>query len=191
MSACASPIDVARLVDYWLGDADAAANDAIDEHLLGCDSCGATLDALIALGHGVRAAFDAGLVGTVVSAAFIDRLAERGLRVREYRVPNHGSVECSVAPDDDFVVSRLQASLAGVTRLDAVSRSAAGEERRRDVPFDAARDELLIAPKVSRLRGLPASRLDLELIAVDAGGVERSIGRYTLNHHPWPHAGRL
>ena len=30
------------LVDYWLGDTDAAATEAIDEHLMHCDACGST-----------------------------------------------------------------------------------------------------------------------------------------------------
>ena len=34
------------LVDYWLGEIDATATEAIDEHLLNCDACGASFDEL-------------------------------------------------------------------------------------------------------------------------------------------------
>lgn len=192
MSSCRAAIPFDALVEYWLGDTDEATTNAIEEHLLGCDVCGAQLDDVIALGQGVRAAFDDGLVGVCVGAAFIDRLAARGTRVREYRVPRNGSVECSVAPDDELLVSRLQAPLAGVTRLDVVARSSLfdGEQRRQDVPFDSASGEVVLAPKLADVRRLPANRLEIRLIAVEAGG-ERLIGHYTLNHTPWPPAGRL
>ncbi len=174
------------LVGYWLGETDEAATDAIDEHLLGCDACGALLDEIIALGRGVRGAFANGLVATAVGGALVERLVERGVRVRQYRVPRDGSVACTVAPDDELVVSRLQAPLAGVTRIDVVARSSLsdGEQRRRDVPFDAASGEVVLAPKLAMVRQLPASRIEMQLIAVDAEG-ERLLGRYTLDHSPW------
>lgn len=190
--SCSVPIALNVLAEYWFGDADEATTNAIEEHLLGCDVCGAQLDELIALGHGVRAAFDDGLVGACVGAEFIDRLAARGTRVREYRVPRNGSVECSVAPDDKLLVSRLQAPLAGVTRLDVVARSSltGSEQRRQDVPFDSASGEVVLAPKLADVRRLPAHRIEIRLIAVEPGG-ERLLGHYTLNHTPWSPAGRL
>ena len=51
-----------RLVEYWLGETDDASTQGIDAHLLGCDACGAQLDELVALAHGVRHAFANGLV---------------------------------------------------------------------------------------------------------------------------------
>jgi hypothetical protein len=185
MSGCHAPIAFERLVDYWLGDVDAAVTDAIDEHLLGCDSCGARLDEVIALAGGVRAAFDAGRVGTFVTAAFVAALAARGKRVREYRVPLNGSVACGIAPDDDLVVGRLQLpALAGVTRLDALLRTDEGEVRRiEDVPFDRATGEVLNLPQPAMLRRLMTQRRVIRLLAVDAGG-ERVVGDYTLNHSP-------
>ena len=120
MSAAAGHLSVDALLDYWLHDSDAAATDAVDEHLMHCDACGQALDELIALGDGVRAAFRAGAVAAVASDAFVQRLAGQGLRVREYRLPHNGSVNCTVAPEDDLLVSHLEAPLQGVQRLDAV-----------------------------------------------------------------------
>ena len=192
MSGAHTAIPFDTLVEYWLGETDAAATDAIDEHLLGCDACGAQLDEVIGAGRRRARGVRAGLSRTVVSAPFLRRLAERGVRVREYRVPHNGSVACSVAPDDDCVVSRLQAPLGGVTRLDVLAHSSLHNDvqRRHDIPFDPDSGEVLIAPTLLRVRQLPAARIVLQLVAVDAHG-ERAIGDYTLNHSPWPAAGRL
>ena len=162
------------LVDYWLGDSDAAATEAIDAHLLQCDACGATFDEVVALSRGVREAFGRGAVPSMLSAPFVERLKAAGRRVREYRVPHNGSVVCSVAPEDDLLVSRLDVPLQGVTRLDAVfelSLAPGQPMRLNDVPFDAARGEVVFTPKLlssaasaastrspSRGRGVPYGR---------------------------------
>jgi len=176
------------LLGYWLNDAASAAEvDAIDEHLMQCDACGETLDELVALGDGVRAAFRAGAVSAVASAAFVERLAAHGVRLREYRLPPDGSVECSVAPDDDLLVSRLEAPLAGVERLDAVAVSSLEpgvEHRLEDVPFDAEAGEVLWLPKVAQVKALPAHTLRVTLLAVGPGGA-RELGRYAFHHRPW------
>jgi len=172
------------LVDYWLGDADADATAAIDEHLLHCDACGAAFDEVVALARGVRDAFAHGAVPAVLTAAFVERLKGAGRRIREYRVPRNGSVVCSVAPDDDLLVSRLQAPLQGVTRLDAVLTLSfePGRERRwHDVPFDAAAGEVVYAPPLAQVRQQPTHDHVVRLLAVDAGG-EREIGHYTFHH---------
>ena len=188
MSAAGPHLGVDALLDYWLHDgASAAEVDAIDEHLMRCDACGEALDELVALGDGVRAAFRAGAVSAVTTAAFIDRLAAQGVRVREYRLALNGSVNCSVAPDDDLLVSHLEAPLAGVERLDAVAVSSLApgvEHRLEDVPFDARTGEVLYLPKVADVKTLPAHTLHVRLLAVEAGGT-REVGRYAFHHRPW------
>ena len=180
------PVDA--LLDYWLNDAaPAAAVDAVDEHLMQCDACGAALDELVALGDGVRAAFRAGAISAVTTPAFVQRLVGQGVRVREYRPPPNGSVECSVAPDDDLLVSHLAAPLAGVERLDAVAVSSLApgvEHRLEDLPFDPTAGEVLWLPKVAEVKTLPAHTLQVTLLAIEPGGA-REIGRYAFHHRPW------
>jgi hypothetical protein len=180
------PVDA--LLAWWLhDDASAADADAVEEHLMQCDACGETLDELVALGDGVRAAFRAGAVSAVTTAAFVDRLAAHGLRVREYRPPPNGSVECSVAPDDDLLVSHLAAPLAGVERVDAVAVSSLEpgvEHRLEDVPFDAKTGEVLWLPRIAQVKTLPAHTLNVTLLAVAPGGA-RELGRYAFHHRPW------
>ncbi len=172
------------LLDYWLGGTDDAATETIDAHLLQCDACGAALDGVIALSRGVKEAFRGGAVPSMLSAPFVERLKAAGRRVREYHVPHNGSVVCSVAPEDDLLVSRLAAPLHGVTRLDALfalSFAPGGEKRLSDVPFDAAAGEVLFAPKLTEVRGLPSHEMVVRLLAVDAAG-EREVGHYTFHH---------
>ena len=180
-------LPVETLLDYWLGDeASAAAVDAVDEHLMQCEACGAALDELIALGDGVRAAFHAGAVSAVTTAAFVERLVGRGVRVRQYRLPLNGSVECSVSPDDDLLVSRLEAPLGDVVRLDAVvvSSLAPGVEHRfEDVPFDARTGEVLWVPKLAVVKREPEHTFSVTLLSVEPGGA-REIGRYGFHHRP-------
>ena len=172
------------LIDYWLGDTDAVRTEAIDEHLMHCDACGTLLDEWVALARGVRDAFSHGAVASVLSGAFVERLKAAGRRVREYRVPHNGSVCCSVAADDDLLVSRVAAPLAGVSRVDALftlSFAPGHEARLSDIPFDPAAGEVLFAPKLAEVRRQPDHDMVVRLLAVDDAG-ERELGRYTFHH---------
>lgn len=187
MTAVENHPSVATLLDYWLHDSDAATTDAVDEHLMQCDACGQTLDELAALGDGVRAALRAGAVAVATSGAFVERLAAQGLKVRTYRVPHNGSVNCSVAPEDDLLVSRLQASLQGVDRLDVLvelSTAPGAQHRITDIPFDPEAGEVLYVQKLAEVRQLPAHTATVTLLSVGAD-VAREVGRYTFRHRPW------
>lgn len=185
MSAAAPHVDQDALVAYWLGELDEARTQALDKHLLGCDACGERLDGLLELADGVRRAFDAGFVAVSVGTGFVQRLAERGLRLREHCVERNGAVACSVAPDDDVLIARLQLApedLASVERLDIVRRTAGEPEARAsDVPFDAASGEIVLVAPAARVRQLPSGVEELRLLAVDAAG-ERLLGAYRFDH---------
>ena len=182
---CASPIPLATLLAYWLGELDEAREAALDKHLLGCGHCSSSLQGLVDLAGEVRAAVRAGAVHAVLADAFVKRLAAQGLRLREYRVPHNGSVYCTVAPDDDLLITRLDAPLAGVERLDVelLGVEGAGRERLRDVPFDAAAGEVVLAARMERMRALPAATVRMRLLAVAPSG-ERLVGEYTFHHTP-------
>ena len=45
VAGCDAPLDVAGLVDYWLGLAAAADEEAVESHLFTCDACGDRLRA--------------------------------------------------------------------------------------------------------------------------------------------------
>ena len=175
-----SHADFPTLVAYWLGELDDSQESAIEEHYLGCAECSAQLAVVEAMADGVRRAFAAGLVRFVITPRFVEQLRSRGLRLREYRVPPNGSVNCSVDPNDDVLLSRLQVPLEGVERLDLI----AGEHRLEDIAFDAASGEVVVAPSIAYIRTLPAYRHVMRLVAVGAEG-ERILGEYTFNHSPY------
>jgi hypothetical protein len=183
-----SHVEFDTLVDYWLGDTDAAATEAIDVHLMQCDACGAVLDDVVALSRGTKEAFQRGAVSSMLSVPFVERLKAAGRRVREYRVPHNGSVTCSVGPDDDMLVAHLAAPLRDVPRLDAVftySFIPGHEERLSDIPFDATTGEVLFAPRLNEVRQHPTHEMLVRLLAVDAAG-EREVGRYAFHHQAVP-----
>lgn len=182
---CRSPLDWPTLLAYWLGELDPDTEARIEEHYLGCAHCSGQLQELSALAEGVRAVARSSGVNAVVNEPFVRRLAERGLNVREYRVPQNGSVNCTVAPADDFVVARLEAPLAGVTRLDLVHVGIDGKTQLRleDIPFVAESGGVVVSTRIDTLRALPATTLRMRLLAVD-GNDERTLGDYTFHHTP-------
>jgi len=190
MNAAASHVPGETLLAYWLRETDPATTERVDEHLMQCDACGEVLDALVALGEGVRGAFRHGFVMAAASGAFLRQLCAQGLRIREYQLPRNGSVNCTVAPDDDLLVTRLEAPTGGVARLDAVvqlSLEPGMQHRLEDLPFEEAAREVLFFSPIAHVRQLPAHTMELTLLAVDEGGT-RELGRYTFHHSPWPDA---
>ncbi|HYC36277.1 MAG TPA: hypothetical protein VEC19_07630 [Usitatibacter sp.] len=174
--------DLSQLLAYWLGELDEPAEAELEQHYLGCSECSARLAETEGLADGVRRAFAGGLVHSVVTPAFADRLHAQGLRVREYRVPANGSVNCTVAPEDQVLLSRLEAPLRDVKRLDVIVDYAGGV-RFEDVPFDAASGEVVVVPGVESVKRMPAHRQVMRLVAVDEAS-ERVLGTYTFNHTP-------
>jgi hypothetical protein len=153
-----------------------------------CDACGVALDELVELGQGVRAAFRSGQLAAVVSEAFLARMKQHGMRIREYRLAHNGSVHCAVAPDDDLLVARIEVPLQGVQQLDAVttlSLMPGVAHRLHDIPFDAQAGEVFYVPKLAEVRKQPRHDMTLTLISQDEAG-ERELGRYVFHHGPWP-----
>jgi putative zinc finger protein len=183
--ACAAPLDLPALLDYWLGDLAPGAEEAIEEHLMSCAACAAHLEGLVALGAGIRRLASAGGVWAVVSGGFVDRLRDEGLRVRQYRLAAGGSVQCTVSATDDVVAARFAADLRGVTRVHLVQCDAAGQEQHRitDIPLSASLDEVVVIERTDRLRALPAGVERVKLVTPEAGE-ERLLGEYTFVHTP-------
>jgi hypothetical protein len=188
--SCSSPLDWPTLLAYWLGEQDPATEARTEEHYLGCEPCSRRLAELAALAEGVRAVMQSGAFNAVLTERFVQMQQERGQQVRAYHVPRNGSVDCTIAPEDDLVVAHLEAPLAGIARLDLVFAGPGGafEIRREDIPFIPESGNVLIATSTATLRTLPASTLRIRLLAVDDRG-EREIGDYTFNHTPYAEAG--
>lgn len=184
-SRCPTPLALSLLTDYWLADLSPAEEAAVEEHLLACDECSRGMRGVVDLAGGIRVVARRGTLRVVVTEAFLDRLAREGLRVREYRVAPGGRVACTVTADDDVVVGRLTAPLAGVGRVDLALCDAEGREQQRwpDIPVNPSEGEVVFTAPIDVLRTLPASVRRYRLIAVEAGG-ERLLGEYTFVHTP-------
>lgn len=184
-AACPAPLDWQALLAYWLGELDADAETDVELHYLGCGRCSERLQELAALAQGVRAVVRASGIGAVVTEPFVHRLTERGLQVREYRVPRNGSVNCTVVPEDAFVIARLEAPLQGVERVDLVNIDQEGKPQQRleNIPFAARSGSVVITTSLGLLHALPACSLRMRLLAVE-GDAERSLGEYTFHHTP-------
>lgn len=98
-------------------------------------------------------------------------------------------MHCTVAPDDDLLISRLQAPLARVQRLDlvVVEGDGATPQRLADIPLSAAAGEVVLVPRIDRIRALRVSIETVQLVAVEHGR-ERVLGEYRFVHTPWPGA---
>lgn len=170
----------ATLVDFWFGELPPDEAAAFEEHWFACDECTRQLQELAALGAAVCTAFRSGAVRAVISGKLHAAMKREGLRVREYHLTPGASVHCTIQQTDDFVVSRLEAPLADVNRVDLVSSAG----RIADVPFDAAAGEVLIIPIPPAALKQRGAFTDLvRLLAVDDAG-ERLLGEYTFFHSP-------
>ena len=181
-TACPAAVPFSALVDYWF---DEQAESPLEDHLFACSHCSETLEWIAGLAEAIPDIVRQGQTMVVLTEAFLERLREQGVRIREYRIGPGGSVNCTIAPADDLVVSLLEAPLAGVTRVDLVDASAGAVLRRvNDIPFDGASGKIVIAQHTPALRALGRVTLVSQLVAVDAGG-ERVLGQYTFNHAPF------
>lgn len=174
-----------RAIAWWLGELPAAEAEALEEHLFACAHCAGRLEWLAALAAGVRAAVRAGALGMVVSAPFVEAMQRAGLRVREYRLDPGGRVDCTMARDDDAVLTRVRAPLAGVQRLDILEDIDDGRHNLElhDVPFDPGAGEVLFILPPAALKKMPAHVARMRLVAVEEAG-RRTLGEYTFNHTP-------
>lgn len=186
-AACGTPLGLSLLVDYWLAELAPADEERVEEHLLSCATCGYELRSLVDLAGGIRRVTRKGVVRAVVTRAFLERAAAEGLRVREYRVAPGGSVQCTIAPEDDLVVARLCAGLEGVGRVDLAICDDSGRERERvrDIPVSGAHGEVVFLPRTASLRAAPAGVDRLKLLAVEQEA-ERLLAEYIFVHTPSP-----
>ncbi|WP_428609739.1 hypothetical protein [Sedimenticola sp.] len=185
-ASCQSPLEWDTLLAYWMGEQDSDSEAQIEQHYLGCTSCSERLALLIALIKDVQHLIKVSGVNMVVTDQFVQKLKKNGMHVREYHIPANGSVNCTVTPEDEFVLGRLQASLDRVERLDMVYIDDEGNSATRlnDIPFDMESGSVVFSTRIDTLRALPATRIQIRLLAVDSAG-EHQLGNYTFNHRPY------
>jgi hypothetical protein len=182
--SCSTPIDAAVLADYWLAALPAPDEEAVERHLFLCDGCGSRLREVIALAEEIRTLARQGSLVIVVTGEFVKRAAEQGFRVREYAPPRSGSVECTVAAEDDFLIGHLTADLTSAQRIDLAFCDAQGIERHRlpDIPFHSQAPAVSFQQSIAYAKAAPSETLIARLVAFDEAGAERLLGEYTFHH---------
>lgn len=191
MTRCASPLPLAELIAYERGDADPSVTDRVEEHLFECTECASRLEALVVLAESVGALARSGKLSTSAPSATLERAQARGLRVRVYRVEPGATVQCTAAPDDDFVALRLAVTVAPDETVDVITPppegvdlSASPEGVMADVLVDRERGEVVYLHSGDIVRSLPRSVWSLKLRIHGPRG-ERWSGPYKLDHTPW------
>ncbi|HEY8540542.1 MAG TPA: hypothetical protein VIL28_16895 [Steroidobacteraceae bacterium] len=180
---CTAPLDVDRLLAYWLDEFDESAMEAAEQHLFECATCSDSLQELVTLATDVRTLLQQGKIAAVMPASFVKRLQAAGLKIREYRLEPHTSVYCTVTPSDDLVLAHLQAPLDHVERLDAIVEDTTSGTRTRltNLSFNPAESAVVLLPRTDALRLIEQTTQHVHLIAVGADG-ERELGVYTFHH---------
>ena len=183
-TGCATPLESAPLMDYWLAALSPADEEAVEAHLMSCDTCGDRLRQVIALSDGLRALARSGSLQVVVSDQFVSHAAETGLRVREYAPANGTSIQCTVAADDDLLVARLAADLSNAPRVDLSWCDRQGVERQRmvDIPVRAEAGDVICQQSITWGKASPTMSMTARLLVVDETGAERVLGEYTFHH---------
>jgi hypothetical protein len=176
-------IALERLLGLALGELPSAEAAEVEQHVLECSPCAASLERLLALRDEVPALVrSGGMRFGGITAPLLERMERLGLITRTYRVEVGGSVACSVARDDLYTALHMQrVPLEGVARLDIDVVIPGRERRLTDVPFDAARGLVLMAQRADYIRTLPGGLHVLRLLAVEANG-ERELCHFDLNH---------
>jgi len=115
---------------------------------------------------------------------FLQRAAEQGLRIREYTVPAGGSVQCTVAADDNLLIGRLAANLSAANRVDLSFCDVRGVERLRmsDIPVHAGAGSVVLQYPITYAKAAPSETQVARLVTYDDAGAERLLGEYTFHH---------
>lgn len=181
---CTNPIDAAVLADYWLGLLPPADEEAVDLHLLECDSCGDRFREVIALSESLRALAQSGALRVVVNDEFVRHAEALGRRVRQYAFAPGEAVPCTVSADDDMLVAHLAADVSSAARVDLSLCDPTGVERQRMSDIQVRRDAgtVVFQESITFAKASPSTSMIAKLLAVDAEGGERLLGEYTFHH---------
>lgn len=181
-SACDANLPLEALVDYWADHG--ATDESLEEHIYACDACSARLAWIAAVGEVMPAVLERrGGRRMTLTAQAIDHLARRGVRLRHYHFPADREIACTVALDDDLVVSWIPVDLADDEELAGVMVGPDDVEllRFHDAAVDRDRNMLILAGPAEQILRLPDIRLRLRLTATGPRGL-RDLGEYIYNH---------
>jgi len=182
--SCTNPIEVGLLSDYWLGVLTPSEEAHVEEHFLDCADCSAELERVVGMAEGIRKLAGEASLTMIVSPELLRRAAENGMRIREYAVAPGGTVQCTVTPEDDFLIGRLEADLVDAPQLDLSLCDERGVELMRlaDIPFDAGAGEVIWQQSITYAKAAPDGSIVARLFSVKEPATEQLLGEYTFVH---------
>jgi hypothetical protein len=170
-------------LEYYLGEAPAAAADALDEHLFECAACEAQLDALRRTASAMVALMRRGAIAASATSAIANRMARDRLNVRSYLLMPGETVACTVGQDDDFLMGRFVLPPGTYTRVDLRVLNDAGQElmRTADIAIDArSRHAIMFMP--ARPITSEGSAVWHYVLSTPGPDGDRELARYSLDH---------
>lgn len=167
-----------RIADYLAGFLDGADEAELEEHLFSCRQCSIDAEPLFGLTAAIRQA-----VPPVISPERFEALEGEG-RISHVNSMSPGQLaEVRYPEAGKLLVHRLGgADLSGVLRVDVELADLEGRPfvRFDDVPFDAARGEVLLACQRHFASMFPRDAVvRLEVVLVDR---REEVSRYTVFH---------
>lgn len=190
LAQCDHPLSIPELIEYQSGELSSERAEAIEQHYFSCVSCTRRLSQLDWLREQVGGSVALGTVRAAVSGHFLAESERRGLRIRKYRLGPSTSVECTAAPDDDFVAICLDVDASRAESVDlkvsweAENGAQEREEIRKGLPCDSTAGQLILLSPAAEVRAYPKSRWVMNLTIYEAGAT-RALGPYSLHHTPW------
>ena len=176
---CARPVSWASLVDYWAGELEARAEEALEEHLMGCGPCSELSERVAAITETLRA-----MLPILLTEEALARLRTKGARVLENAMSPGERKDVEFPADVDVLIHRLGGlDLTDVTRLGfRLCAESTGELliALDDAPFDPGASSVMLACQ-HHYETFPHDTV-AEVRLRRASGEER-VERYTIVHH--------
>lgn len=177
-AACADPLTAERLIEYLLGELEAADEERVEGHIFACPRCATAAERLAGLAAAIRRT-----IPPILTRSRFEALDGAGM-VSQLNVMAPGDVaEVIYPPSGKVLVLRLAgADLGHARRIDVEIGTPEGATivRLDDVPFDASRGELLVACQRHFAESFPPDVVfGLEVVS---GDERRRVAEYTVLH---------
>jgi hypothetical protein len=165
-----------RLVDYYAGELTDPDASALEDHWSGCASCADAAASIATLVSHTRDLVANGWGLWAITPALLERLRDRGLRIREATAFPGDALHLRDTVDIDLLIGRLQGDFSGLDRVDVAFESEVDFPTiiERDVPL-VSPNEILIAC-VLHLRSAPGTRIRTRCVLRQGEGVIAAYG---------------
>lgn len=186
---CSKPLELSELVAYRLGELDAPEQAQLEERYFECHGCAERLRWVEELSAEVIEVVRRGELRAAVTEQFVRQAKAAGLNIREYSIEPGGSVNCTLAPSDDFTVLRLGVGELTVTTVQVTSHMTDlehgidGSSVTQDAVVDRTSRAVFYAFPADVVRSFARSRWTMTVSP--SGNGETSIGPYTMHHMPY------